>query len=344
MARKAPIEKPYDDTEFDTLRELLPDWQRTLKARKTADTTIKSYLAVAGEFCDFLDAHEDFPKAPQGLKQMHVEEYLTHLQTRPSRRSTEEKPKMLSDATVAKHYRSLQQLFVWVEKTEDEVEHSPFEHMEPPKVEEKLVPIIKTENLIALFDSCSSKSFEDRRDLLLMHLFFDTGVRCGEMAGMRVDGINRDLGTINVIGKGNRERGVQYGDESEQYLRPYLRSRSQHQFRENEGLWLGRSGRLTESGIADIIERRCKAVGIEHINPHRFRHTWAHNFKADGGSDGNLMVLAGWRSAQMAARYGKSAEAERAQQYHRKNNAADRLAAERRATEPRRRGRKPGGN
>jgi integrase len=74
-----------------------------------------------------------------------------------------------------------------------------------------------------------------------------------------------------------------------------------------------------------MLRRRCDDAGIEHINPHRFRHTWAHEFRAQGGSEGDLMYLAGWSSTAMAHRYGSSAAAERAQQAARALSLGDRL-------------------
>jgi integrase len=41
-------------------------------------------------------------------------------------------------------------------------------------------------------------------------------------------------------------------------------------------LWLGRKGPLTVSGVAQLLERRGADAGVDHLHPHRFRHTMAH--------------------------------------------------------------------
>jgi integrase len=67
-----------------------------------------------------------------------------------------------------------------------------------------------------------------------------------------------------------------------------------------------------------MLERRCEAAGIEHLNPHSFRHRFAHIWRVRGGGDSELMAVTGWRSPQMLQRYGRSAVAERARDQQRR--------------------------
>jgi integrase len=61
---------------------------------------------------------------------------------------------------------------------------------------------------------------------------------------------------------------------------------------------------MTDNAIRQMIDRRTGDAGIPHINPHRFRRTFAHKWLADGGQETDLMRLAGWRSREMVGRYG----------------------------------------
>ena len=83
-------------------------------------------------------------------------------------------------------------------------------------------------------------------------------------------------------------------------------------------LWLGARGPLSTSGLRQMLERRCHQAGIDPINAHRIRQTFAHEAKVRGMNDDELMAVAGWTSPQMLHRYGRSAVAERARAAHRK--------------------------
>jgi integrase/recombinase XerC len=74
-----------------------------------------------------------------------------------------------------------------------------------------------------------------------------------------------------------------------------------------------------------MLKRRPAEAGVEGLHPHMVRHSWAHAFRAAGGSEGDLMLLGGWRSRAMLDRYGKSAAADRAAEAYRRLSLGDRV-------------------
>jgi integrase len=60
-----------------------------------------------------------------------------------------------------------------------------------------------------------------------------------------------------------------------------------------------------------MIKRRGDYAGVT-VHPHKFRHTFSHNWLDRGGAEGDLMELNGSSSPQMLRRYGRSAASERA--------------------------------
>lgn len=67
-------------------------------------------------------------------------------------------------------------------------------------------------------------------------------------------------------------------------LARYVRARRNHHAAgKTNALWLGKKGALHGSGVSQILAKRCAQAGLPPINPHAFRHTFSHEFRAQGG-------------------------------------------------------------
>jgi site-specific recombinase XerD len=291
---------------------LLASWQRSLRARNLAPKTIKTYLEAAGQLVDHVTAAGVHDVAE--IERHHVEVFIA------------EQVETRSAATASVRFRALQQFFAWC-VDEEELDVNPMARMRPPVVPERPVPVLSDDKARALLKACAGSGFVPRRDTAIVRLFLDTGMRLSELTKLRVDEVDLDDDVAIVTGKGGRPRTCPFGSRTAQALDRYLRARSRHPQASLPALWLGANGReaMTDNGIAQMVRKRGREAGIEGLHPHMLRHTFAHAWLAEGGNEGDLMRLAGWKSRQMLNRYGASAADQRARQAHRHHGLGDRL-------------------
>ncbi len=307
------------------LSTLVGDFERSLRAANKSDRTVEIYGGAARRLIAFL-RDQGMPTAAEKVGREHLEAFTADQLAR------------FKPATASQRYRALAQFFRWLVE-EGEIRDNPFARMKPPRVPESPVPVISDAHLTKLLKACEpGKRPEGTRDPVwrrhqlvcardeaLLRLLIDCGVRCSELTNLTVADVDRDAQVLFVVGKGRRPRAVPYGKKSGAAVDRYMRLRARHADAEAKWLWLGTKGRLTDSGLRQMLERRGTTAGIGHVYPHQFRHSNAHRWLAEGGGESDLMMLMGWKSRQMLTRYGASAAAERARDAHRRMALSDRL-------------------
>jgi integrase/recombinase XerD len=254
-------------TDAGVLETMVSSFELHLRAEHKSEKTITTYLDAARWFAA---AH----LLPAGVtdwadvRARHVQQWMVWLLAN------------YADSYASNQFRALQQFFRWhATEDPDEPRPNPMAKLSPPKVADKLVPVIIDDELDAMLVACKGGGFENRRDYVVISLFKDTGIRLAELAGLRLPDVNVGNREATVTGKGDKQRTVRFSYDTARALDRYLRERARHRLGRSPGLWLGvRGGPMTSSGIAQMIERRGQEAGVE-VNPHKFRHTFSHNWQ-----------------------------------------------------------------
>jgi site-specific recombinase XerD len=305
------------------LSPLVDSWARSLRSRSVSPNTERVYLRAAGALAAFIASYEPgpgmkpAPAGPDDIHREHIEAFITHATASSGA------------ATAAQYFRSVRTFLNWLVE-EEELDRSPMRRMKPPQTTEKEVPVIDDGDIRRLLATCKGKDFVDRRDTALLLMFIDTGGRLSEIMIRTKGKLDLDINVLHVKGKGDKERPLPFGRTTALAVDRYLRAAARYLGRpleDDDPLWISykRRDALGVWGMEHMLKRRCAAAGVPPINPHRFRHTFAHAWQVAGGGDDALMRIMGWSSREMLNRYGRSAGEERARRRHGEISPGDRF-------------------
>ncbi len=153
------------------------------------------------------------------------------------------------------------------------------------KKEKKLPRYFEYNELEELFEVPDLKSALGQRDRLILEMLYATGLRVGELVNIKISDINLADRKILVVGKGNKEREVTYGDYCHEILLLYLNDGYQMLNKNNElYLFLNNNGiKITERGVRYILDKIIKVTSLnKSISPHVLRHSFATHLLNEG--------------------------------------------------------------
>lgn len=172
-----------------------------------------------------------------------------------------------------------------------------------PRVPKYDTEILNQQEIKRLFGAC-----KDCRQLLVLQLFYDCGLRVSEVVALRPSDFNSKDRTIRIRkSKGNSTRTVYYGSHLRNTLNHYAKTHGLH----NDTLidsYTEPGKPLSVSGLQHIIKQLIRRSGIKKkISCHSLRHTFAVHYLNDGGSIFTLQLLLGHKHITTTLTYLKHA-------------------------------------
>ncbi len=163
---------------------------------------------------------------------------------------------------------------------ENVIDANPTLNIATPKFAKKLPKYLSRQEVKALLQLPDTSTCEGLRDFLILELFYATGIRVSELAGLKLEHIRFDESVFRITGKGKKTRLVPMGERIAHDLNAFLKMR-QHQENASQEfsdyIFVRKNKQpFTRGQVAAIVQKYIKKVADkEKAHPHALRHTFA---------------------------------------------------------------------
>ena len=177
---------------------------------------------------------------------------------------------------------------------ENHITSDPSAHITSAKTFRHLPDFLTLEEMARLLDSLPEATEKELRDKAILELLYATGIRVGELVGLKKKDIRFDDSLVRVMGKGGKERLVPVHERALGLLRRYLDVCPS----EERQVFLSlRRHPLQERDVRRILDHALRAMAFaKHITPHKIRHSFATHLLEKGADLRMVQELLGHSS------------------------------------------------
>lgn len=286
---------------MNSMENLIQDFQVYLEVERNVSVhTQKAYIADIQEFTRFLHSNSFIKKTDEIIKMEPetIRAYLGYLYRQKVKK-----------VTVNRKVSSLRAFYKYALRT-GKIKNNPAEMIQTPKAEKYMPTFLSVDETFQLLDAQGGKSSLDLRSRAMMELFYSSGLRLSELAGLDVIDIDFNQELVKVRGKGKKERIVPVGRRALKAVKEYLEKTGE--LRRNmdvnifkKPLFLNAQGkRITTRSIARIVNEAASKSGIgRKISPHALRHSFATHLLNAGADLRSIQELLGHESLSTTQKY-----------------------------------------
>jgi site-specific recombinase XerD len=293
------------DVSMETRETSLPDlialYLEACAAEGKSPKTLTAYRETLSLYLRITRA-EGLPLDAREVTPADVYRYITAVRRRG-----------VCDSTQHRRHREVKHFFSWLRRMEIVVDN-PFQRVPLIRLEQKIVQPFTAEEVGRLLAACDRTSYFGSRNRAITMFLLDSGVRASELTGLDLDDVDVEHGRARVLnGKGRKQRVVAFGPQVGEALSAYLEFRGESAgplFQTQQG------GRMLAQGLIVMYQRLGTVAGVEHVHPHRFRHTFATMAIRAAAREIDVQHLLGHSTSAMVRRYTRTYDAENAAAAH----------------------------
>jgi len=187
-----------------------------------------------------------------------------------------------ANRALARKLSAVKQFYKYCTVKQTLFENNPAVTIETPKAKKSLPKHLSVEEAVDLLEAVNDdeESTHKERDYCILTLFLNCGIRLSELCGISIPDLDKELRSMRVVGKGNKERIVYLNDACREAIAAYLPIRMQTpaKTKGESALFLSRLGkRISVKTVQWMVKKYLGDAGLEYKNysTHKLRHTAA---------------------------------------------------------------------
>jgi integrase/recombinase XerD len=193
----------------------------------------------------------------------------------------------MSARSIARHIATLRSFYAFLMR-EGTIAKDPAELLTPPRQWSTLPKYLNREEVERLIAAPPDSKPTGLRDRAMLELLYATGLRVTELCLLELSGVERQLGVLRVLGKGNKHRMVPFGESAGEAMDRYLRDGRGKLLRGRGSPHVfitARGGAMTRQAFWSLLKGYGRKAGITaRLTPHVVRHSFATHL-VEGGAD-----------------------------------------------------------
>ena len=160
------------------------------------------------------------------------------------------------------------------------------QHIKRPKKGVQLPKTLTLEEIETLIQTPDTTTALGLRDRAVLEVMYASGLRVSELTHLKLDDLRLELGLIQTIGKGDKERIIPLGDHAIYWIEQYLEKARPELVQDSSVPYLflnHRGGGFSRQGIWKNLNQHVLTAGIQkNVTPHMLRHSFATHLLENG--------------------------------------------------------------